>query len=96
MYLCMYIYGELYIECSILSGHLRMYIGWILLLYRGKASLAFLVYLFVGGGQRRARAHAAAGTWSLEDNPWELVLSFYHAGPGDQIQFAGLGSKCLS
>lgn len=29
-------------------------------------------------------------------NPWELVLSFYHVGPGDQIQFTGLGSKCHS
>lgn len=90
MYLCMYIYGELYIECSIPSGHLRMYIGWILLLYRGKASLAFLVYLFVGGGQRRVHVHMpeqAHGVWRTTHGSWSSPFTMRALG----IKFSSLG-----
>ena len=34
--------------------------------------------------------------WKLESNLQDLVLSFYHVGPGNQIQVFKLGDKGLN
>lgn len=38
---------------------------------------------------------ATASMWRSENNFWELILSFYHVGPGNETQVIRLCGNCF-
>lgn len=51
--------------------------------YNHLALLSGLFVCFLTSSPMGGCAHAVAHMWRSEDNSWESVPSFYHAGSGD-------------